>query len=602
MGAAVLDSSLAREPLETAMTRGLLRVRVSQMALTVPLVIISLVAIDFAFQGRVDEGRMRLWAYLLSGTTILRGLYYFSLIPQIRTATLAALERYERLGFVTSILNGTAMGSSFWLVAAHGDVTAQLVMTLINCFFAIATIANASRQFWVFFAVTIVHLGQGVLFWFGVGREGGAQLEVAIPFLAVTLLMLGFARNNSRQFQESLAIRTENLALLEQLAAEKKAVEHALGEARRASESKSRFLAAASHDLRQPLHALTMFLGTLSFHVTTDDAKRLLGRIKETTDVLRDQFDRLLDLSKFDAGAVQPDVAPFDLALLVRKLVEELRPEADARKLTLVAAVDTASVRSDAGLIERVLRNLLANAVKYTSAGTVTVRAHRQAGEVVVEVSDTGPGIPADQQERIFEEYVQLANPARQRHHGVGLGLAIVKRIDSLLQLRLTLESAAGAGTSFRFVVPACDETLTPPVRSDARVTQFSTACRVWVLDDDSAILESFQEQLTAWGAKVEVFSDPQIMLDRLRATVELPRWIFTDDMLGTALSGLETAQILSSRFGFGRVCLVTGNTEPTRLSQLRSSGFPVIVKPARAQELIAILAEDAPSAAIRST
>ncbi len=128
----------------------------------------------------------------------------------------------------------------------------------------------------------------------------------------------------------------------------------------------------------------------------------------------------------------------------------------------------------------------------------------------------------------------------------------------------------------------------------------------MWVLDDDSAILESFQEQLTAWGAKVEVFSDPQVMLDRLRATVELPRWIFTDDMLGTALSGLETAQILSSRFGFGRVCLVTGNTEPTRLAQLRSSGFPVIVKPARAQELIAILAEDAPSvgrlAVIRSS
>ena len=153
-----------------------------------------------------------------------------------------------------------------------------------------------------------------------------------MPFLAVTLLVLGFARNNSRQFQESLAIRTENLALLDQLAVEKKAVEQALGEARRASESKSRFLAAASHDLRQPLHAMTMFLGTLSFHVTTDDAKRLLGRIKETTDVLRDQFDSLLDLSKFDAGAVQPDVSSFDLAVLVRSLVEEQRPEAEAKK------------------------------------------------------------------------------------------------------------------------------------------------------------------------------------------------------------------------------------------------------------------------------
>lgn len=583
-----------QEPLEAVMTRGLLRVRVSQMALTVPLVIVSLIAIDFAFQGRVDEENLRLWAYILSATTVLRGLYYFSLIPRITRATLAELELYERVGFVTSILNGAAMGSSFWLVAVHGDLTAQLVITLINCFFAIATIANASRQFWIFFVVTLVHLGQGVLFWFGLARAGGAQLEVAIPFFAVMLLVLGFARNNSRQFQESLAIRTQNLALLEQLAQEKRAVEQALGEARRASESKSRFLAAASHDLRQPLHALTMFLGTLSFHVTTDDAKRLLGRVKETTDVLRDQFDSLLDLSKFDAGAVQPDLTSFDLASLARALVEELRPEAEAKQLALVAAVDEAQVRTDAVLIERVLRNLLVNAVKYTSAGAVTMRIRRQGHEVLVEVSDTGPGIPADQQSRIFEEYVQLANPARQRRHGVGLGLAIVKRIDALLQLRLTLESVVGTGTTFRCFVPASDETPRQCVREDSHAMEFSTACRVWVLDDDPAILEGFQEQLAAWGAKVEVFSDPEVMLGQLRATADLPRWIFTDDMLGTALSGLETAQMLSSNFGFGRVCLITGNTEPKRLSQLRASGFPVIVKPARAEELIAILAEEA--------
>jgi two-component system, sensor histidine kinase len=590
---AAADTSATREPLEAVMTRGLLRVRVSQMALTVPLVIGSLIAIDFALQGRVDADRLRLWAYLLSGTTLLRGLYYFSLIPKIRGATLPQLDRYERFGFVTSIFNGTAMGLSFWLVAAHGDLTAQLVITLINCFFAIATIANASRQFWIFFLVTLVHLGQGVLFWFGVGRDGGAQLEIAVPFLAVTLLVLGFARNNSRQFQESLAIRSENLALLDQLAVEKQTVEHALGEARRASESKSRFLAAASHDLRQPMHALTMFLGTLSFHVTTDDARRLLGRIKETTDVLRDQFDSLLDLSKFDAGAVQPDISSFDLAALVRKLLEELRPEAEAKQLTLIAAGDNAAVRTDAVLLERVLRNLLSNALKYTSAGTVTVRAQRREGEVLVEVGDTGPGIPADQQGRIFDEYVQLANPARQRRHGVGLGLAIVKRIDDLLRLRLALDSAVGVGTTFRFFVPASDEAPLQAVRRDASVTGFSIACRVWVLDDDPAILESFQEQLSAWGAQVETFSDPEVMLGRMRATTDLPRWIFTDDMLGTALSGLETAQILASSFGFGRVCLVTGNTEPTRLSQLRGSGFPVIVKPARAEEVIAILQEE---------
>jgi CheY-like chemotaxis protein len=335
-----------------------------------------------------------------------------------------------------------------------------------------------------------------------------------------------------------------------------------------------------------------MFLGTLSFHVTTEDAKRLLGRVKETTDVLRDQFDSLLDLSKFDAGVVQPDLSAFDVAALTRTLVEEIRPEAEAKGLTLQTAIADAPVRTDPMLIERVLRNLLTNAVKYTSAGAVTVCIRTQDREVLIEVSDTGPGIPADQQSRIFEEYVQLANPARQRRHGVGLGLAIVKRIDALLDLHLTIESEVGAGSTFRFVVPASsDAILRQSQRPDARVTEFVTTCRVWVLDDDPAILDSFQEQLAAWGAKVEVFSDPESMLGRLRTTAELPRWIFTDDMLGTALSGLETAQILSSSFGFGRVCLVTGNTKPDRLSQLRASGFPVIVKPARAEELIAILA-----------
>jgi CheY-like chemotaxis protein len=220
------------------------------------------------------------------------------------------------------------------------------------------------------------------------------------------------------------------------------------------------------------------------------------------------------------------------------------------------------------------------------------VRTQRRDDEVLVEVADTGPGIAADQHGRIFEEYVQLANPARQRRHGVGLGLAIVKRIDELLRLRLAIESTVGVGTTFSFFVPASEESVPHPARREAPVTGFRTSSRVWVLDDDPAILESFREQLAAWGAQVEVFSDPEVMLDRLRATSELPRWIFTDDMLGAALSGLETAQILASSFGFVRVCLVTGNTEPQRLSQLRGSGFAVIVKPARAEELIAILAE----------
>src|SRR5262249_24575128 len=156
---------------------------------------------------------------------------------------------------------------------------------------------------------------------------------------------------------------------------------------------------------RQPLHALTMFLGTLTFHVTTEDAKRLLGRIKETARVLEEQFNSLLDLSRFDVGAVSAEIKPLRLDLLVERAVEEMRPSADAKKLTLTVTACPAVVGSDAILLGRVLRNLLDNAVKYTSTGSIDVRVTEQAKCFLVEIVDTGPGIPDDQQTRIFDEY-----------------------------------------------------------------------------------------------------------------------------------------------------------------------------------------------------
>lgn len=349
-----------------------------------------------------------------------------------------------------------------------------------------------------------------------------------------------------------------------------------------------------SHDLRQPLHALTMFLGTMTFHVTTDDARRLLGRIKETVQVLEEQFNSLLDLSKFDAGAVVADIKPFRLDSHIERLIGQIRPIAAAKNLAIVAAVCPAIARSDPLLVARVLRNLLDNAVKYTAAGTVSVRVTGQSDSFLVEVNDTGPGIATDQQARIFDEYVQLTNPGRQRQRGVGLGLAIVKRIDQLLGLKLTLRSTVGAGSQFSLVVPAAADV--PDLR-DAQLrhtlpsaTTFTTAAAIWILDDDQIALEGLQAQLSAWGASVTAFARPEELLAQLRAGAPLPHWILTDDMLGASFSGLETAQILSQQFGFGKVCLVTGNTEPVRLAELRSSGFPVIVKPAKPEELIAVI------------
>jgi len=582
----------AERSFEDIATLESMRMRVEQTTLTSLLVLISTFVVYFVLRGRVNPIGFNIWAGLILGGTAVRAILCRVLRRRIDTASRSNLKRYEYYLFASAVLNAVAIGCSYWLVARTGELTVQMVITLISCFYGIGTLVNASSQFPSFVVVSTINLGQGVLFWLGVGTGGTPRLEVALPLLGLSILIIAFGYKNGTQFRESLRIRTENRELLRQLATEKKMVEQALDEARKASESKSRFLAAASHDLRQPLHAMTMFLGTLSFHVSTDDAKRLLRRIKETAVVLEEQFNSLLDLSKFDVGAVQAEIAPFRLDRLIDRIVDEWEPEAHAKQLTIASSSQEILANSDAILIARVIRNLVSNAVKYTVSGSIIVVAEIVDADVVIDVVDTGPGIPEDQQTRIFEEYVQLANPARQRRHGVGLGLAIVKRIDNLLNLRLTLSSDMGFGSRFRFYLPvahALQGSLSPAPESpdpmEARI-----AANIWILDDDPDVIDAFEGQLIGWGATVQAFLQPAELLEALRSGAVLPHWILTDDMLGCALSGLETAQILSREFGFSKVCLITGNTEPQRLAELRASGFPVIVKPAQPESLIAVL------------
>lgn len=531
-----------------------------------------------------------LCAALVCSVNLWRYLQAIYIGKRVAAMPAAQLRRWELPELVSAVLGSYAMGSAFWLIAAHGDLYVKLVVTLFSMMYMMGGFAQASAHVSYPFLRASGVVIQGLLFWLGLGSGDGPRFDIVAAYCGLVLLATGSYRSHLKQFRESLSIRSENYALLLQSEANKKTVESALREAQLANESKSRFLAAASHDLRQPLHALTMFLGTLTFHVTTDDARRLLGRIKETVHVLEEQFNSLLDLSRFDAGAVVADIKAFRLDSLVERLVDEFRPIAAAKHLEITAAVCPAIASCDPLMISRVLRNLLDNAVKYTAAGAVNVRVTERPDSFLVEVDDTGPGIPTDQQMRIFDEYVQLTNPGRQRQRGVGLGLAIVKRIDQLLGLKLALRSAPGTGSHFSFVVEASADADVQLRRTAPSATSFRTSASIWILDDDQIALEGLQAQLSAWGASVTAFAHPEELLAQLRAGTPLPHWILTDDMLGASLSGLETAQILSQQFEFGKVCLVTGNTEPVRLAQLRSSGFPVIVKPAKPEELVAVI------------
>jgi signal transduction histidine kinase/ActR/RegA family two-component response regulator len=575
--------------------RALLRILTTQAANSNPIVAVAAIVMVATLYQKVETTGLLVWAALAVTVAVSRRMistHVRSNLAQTGDAQLPAALRVMVWG---SACNSVVMGSAFWLIAATGDMYVRMIITLISMAHMMALLLYllpglAHRLF-----VSAGNVSQGLLFWLGIGVAEPAHWEVALVYGGLFWCGLVAGREQLRQFRESMRMRDENAALLARLEQERSVVQAALEEARLANAAKNRFLAAASHDLRQPLHALTMFLGTLGFHVAGSEGRRLLGRANDTVRVLDEQFNSLLDLSRFDAGAVSAKPVPFRLDELLTRVVDEFRPQAEHKGLGLAVSTVPAPVVSDPVLLGRLLRNLLDNAIHYTARGSVAARILAGAGGFALEIRDTGPGIPEHLQATVFDEYVQLDNPGRQRERGVGLGLAIVKRIDQLLGLQLRLRSVPGEGCAFLIsVLAAAGEMAAPPQHSGPDPLSWRTSARIWILDDDETVLEGLRGQLQAWGARVATFSDPEQLLASLATAVPRPAWILTDDMLGARLSGLEVAEAVARQFAGTRVGLITGNTEPARLAQLRESGLPVIVKPATPERLMSLLAEDA--------
>lgn len=571
--------------------RALLRILATQSANANPIVALAAIVLVATMYQRVDTAGLLTWAALAILVGVARRVISTHVGRNLSQADDGQLPRVLQIMVWGTACNSVVMGSAFWLIAANGDMYVRMIVTLISMVHMTAVLLYLLPGIRQRLIATAGNVGQGLLFWLGVGSPETAHWELTLVYCGLFWCGLVAGREQLRQFRESLRMRDENALLLARLEQERSTVQQALEEARLANAGKSRFLAAASHDLRQPLHALTMFLGTLGFHVGGAEGRRLLGRANDTVRVLDEQFNSLLDLSRFDGGAVVARPASFRLDDLLTRIVDEFRPQAEQKGLTLAVQAVAAPVHSDPLLLGRLLRNLLDNAIHYTARGSVTAQIRAACGGFLLEVRDTGPGIPPHLQASVFDEYVQLDNPARQRERGVGLGLAIVRRIDQLLGLQLQLQSVPPTGSTFSITVPAAaEEPSVTPGPVVAETLAWRTSALVWIIDDDDVVREGLQAQLHAWGAQVTAFADPLQLLQALGSAMRRPEWILSDDMLGAGVSGLDLAQAIAGQFTGVRIALITGNTEPARLAQLRASGWPVIVKPATPEQLMALL------------
>ncbi|PWC51592.1 hypothetical protein TSA6c_13200 [Azospirillum sp. TSA6c] len=369
--------------------------------------------------------------------------------------------------------------------------------------------------------------------------------------------------------------------------------------AEEAGRSKSRFLAAASHDLRQPMQSILLFAEVLRPHLGEGPGLDALGRLQHGLEILKGLLDGLLDISRLDAGIVAPQFEEFRVSDLLRSLDDAYAPVAHEKGLDWQVHPCHAAIRSDRVLLGRMLRNLVENAIRYTDSGGISVDCSVAADRLLIGVHDTGRGIPADQIDRVFEELYQVDNPERDRNQGLGLGLAIVRRLSDLLDHPVTVHSHPGQGSLFSIAVPLAAEACAsaapsgeaapvemapaPPEREDRRLAV--------VVDDDPIVLAGMESLLHAWKFDVITADSSDLAMERLTLDGRRPDILVVDYRLRDKRIGTEAIlRIWDMHDADIPGLIVTGEIGTEPQNDALTHGFDLLHKPVTPRSLAAAL------------
>ncbi|MGE5547900.1 MAG: ATP-binding protein [Solirubrobacterales bacterium] len=450
--------------------------------------------------------------------------------------------------------------------------------------------ASVYKTILLFLAVAVLLLAAGVALAANIGRD----ISRAITALVPAAHRLGGGQRV--EVDETGVLEVDEVAAALGEAAD--ALLTAKEETERANLAKSQFLASASHDLRQPVQSLFFFQEVLATKLKGHPAAPLVASMQSGMDALKMLLDGLLDISRLHAGVVEILISVFPVATLLDRLVAEYRPAAEARGIILRYVPSTAWVRSDLSQLERILRNFLDNAIKYTGSGaTVLLGCRHRGDDLGIEVVDTGPGIPADKLDTVFDEFVQLGNPERDRAKGLGLGLAIVRHLGRLLGHPISVRSTAGRGSVFSVVVP-----VTKPRRAatplsarvnEARELAFRGNGLALVVEDEALVLLGLRSMLEGWGWEVLAADSGDDAVGLVSGSSRAPDIIVADYRLRGDETGVKVIRDVHGVCGLSIPAVVlTGDTSPDRLAECKQSGFFLVHKPVDAATLKAAIEE----------
>lgn len=497
--------------------------------------------------------------------------------------------------FVRTAPQGEAMRRIATLLAVNGvlmalplvefsqlNATDRASVSIILLTTATASTVTTSGYRSLFLSFAAPMLVPLAIAWMWVGAAHGDPGAWALGSLNLVFLLflVSLGRQVNETFEASARYRHGEQQLNE-------ALTHALQRADESNRAKTQFLAAASHDLRQPIHAMTVLVAVLMLRDLDPDSAETIKLLDSVNQTLSKQLDSLLDISKLDAGTVTPRLAPCRLDSLLIAHGEAMHGVAADRSIALtLQCSERLTVLTDEALLSRVLQNLTDNALKFTPAGgRVNLSLQRLGDDAVLAVSDTGIGMAAEEHTHVFREFYQVANVERDRTKGLGLGLSIVQRLCALLDVQLTLDSAPGRGTRISLRLPLSSaegrpSPSAPPV--DLR------GLSVLVIDDEDFIRRSMRDLLGHLGCKVQVAeSGVQALAIAAAGGLDV---ILSDLRLRGGESGLDLLARLRQLQPQAVAAFITGDTAPERLSAAHAVGVPVLIKPVGLTELLKVL------------
>ncbi len=385
----------------------------------------------------------------------------------------------------------------------------------------------------------------------------------------------------------NIGFRTSMRDITERKRAEE-ALKAAMREAERANKAKSRFLAAVSHDMRQPLQAISMYLGALRHAAGGKGNGDILHDIRLCLEGCNELLDDITDISRLDAGVVIPEFSDFAIADLLEQIETSFRSHAREKGLRFTVRASSAFVHADPRMLTRIAQNLVSNAIRHTESGRVLVGCRLRFDEIELQVWDTGPGIPEAQREAIFEEFYQIGNEQRDRRLGFGLGLAIVRRQAALMGLPVGLSTTPGKGSMFWVRIPIAATTVPAPPPRDVLVDPLPLAGRrLLVIDDEPVQLNAARFFLQGQGAAVEARISADAALGCIAGGFR-PDLIVADYRLGAGVTGATAISMLRSKLGVRVPAIIlTGDTEPQRIADADASGCLLLHKPVAPAALV---------------